>query len=106
MDYIGTDKDAPRSAPTYRESMGEKVREFNPVFGIFKHDELKAAFEAVINQKDWQAPIDAWVPVKDKFLTTCAIAYYTSDEAKQFGAAIDGKVRITSRGYRDGPCGC
>ena len=105
MDYIGTDKDAPRLAETYRESMGEKVREFNPVFGIFKHDELKAAFEAVMNQKDWQAPINAWVPGKDKFLTICAIAYYTSDEAKVANNTIS-RVRITSRGYRDGPCGC
>ena len=98
--------------PTYHESMGEKAEEFEKVFGPYGHAELLKAFEKVTNPDDWRDKIDTWIPLKDWDITSAAIAYFTSTEAKEEEARTDHKgiekdveVRITSCGYRMGPAG-
>jgi len=68
-------------------------------------DQLKTAFERVQDPADWKAAIDAEVPEAEVSHTVAAIEFYTGTEVQQLPATQPGMVRITSVGYRNGPCG-
>ena len=43
----------------------------------FSHDELVRAFDDVVTQSDWTAPIDALIPMERRTVTACAIRRFT-----------------------------
>jgi len=66
--------------------------------------ELRKAFEQVEDPEDWRGPISSLVEVADLDLVMTAISYFTGTEAVVEGFS-DELRRVTSEGYRLGPCG-
>ena len=76
---------------------------------------LRAAFEAVQNESDWRAPIDATIKVVNQELTREAVIWFTGcvpviTPVERYDASSgtyrsDVWVRVTAAGYRQGPCG-
>ena len=71
-------------------------------------ERLSNAFNAICNQKDWKAPIDAEIDI-----ISCGFSLDDAMEAVRFYTATDPSVsqtgqttyRIRSIGYRLGPAG-
>ena len=78
--------------------------------GEFLVADLHKAFNLVIDPEDWRGAIDAVIPAIEAPITTQAITFYTGTVAKETPVdpptGFDGEfVRVTSVGYRNGPCG-
>lgn len=71
----------------------------------FKRMELlQAAFALICNPDDWKAPIDCIVPFSDASFFYDAIVSITGTVPNS-ERQPDGSFRLTSVGYRMGPCG-
>lgn len=74
----------------------------------FKVSELKEVFDAIRNQKDWKAEINAWCYGEEVSAITAAIQYFTCT-TPEFHLHIPptGALRYVyhADGYRKGPAG-
>jgi hypothetical protein len=73
---------------------------------IYTRQELNDAFSMVTNPDDWKAPINKVIPgyPVTKTKVAAAIMFYTATVAT-FTDLDDGRCRVESAGYRNGPAG-
>lgn len=70
----------------------------------FSQAQLEAAFSAVQNPADWRAPVDSTVSASLLSLARAAVIHFTGAEVVVTQTGPDA-FRLTSVGYRNGPCG-
>ena len=70
----------------------------------FTQAELEAGFNLVRDPADWKASINAEVAPKDLPVVLAAIEHMTATTAT-VAAGENGRLRVTSVGYRMGPAG-
>jgi len=71
----------------------------------YTYGQLREAFTAAHDPKDWKAPISVWVPGEAVMLTVAAIEFYTATNPKVQLNTETMRYLITSEGYRQGPAG-
>ncbi len=72
----------------------------------YRLDQLAAAFDRVMNPRDWQAPIRSVIPAAERQVVERAVLWFT-DSVPAFEAAPGETDRlvITAPGYRIGRVG-
>jgi hypothetical protein len=72
----------------------------------YRHEQLAAAFDRVRDPRDWQAPIQAVIPVVERPLVEKAVVWFTNT-VPEFMPAPEAPDRLLVRapGYRLGPAG-
>jgi hypothetical protein len=70
----------------------------------YTRDQMEGAFHKVCNPKDWKASIRAIINEADRDLVRRAISFFTATDCA-FTPSGDGKLLVTSVGYRVGPAG-
>ena len=76
----------------------------NPQFSTgYRLEQLAAAFDRVMNPRDWQAPIRSLIPADERHVVEKAVLWFT-DTAPEFEPVpgeLD-RLMITAPGYRVG----
>jgi hypothetical protein len=69
----------------------------------FRFEQLAAAFDRVINGRDWQAPIRARIPVADRQIVETAVIWFT-ETVPSFETLPDdaGYLMVSAIGFRRG----
>jgi hypothetical protein len=67
-------------------------------------DLIQHAFSQICNPRDWKAPVDCVVPYAHASMFYDAIVSITGTVPTS-ERTIDGHMRMTAIGYRNGPCG-
>lgn len=69
----------------------------------FRLDQLAAAFDRVRDDRDWQRPIHAVIPVEDRLLVEEAVLWFTSTRPVFVEVpGVADRLVVTSEGYRSG----
>ena len=72
----------------------------------YRLHELAAAFDRVMNPRDWQAPIRSVIPAADRHLVEQAVLWFTHTTPTFEAAAGEAdRLVITAPGYRMGTRG-
>lgn len=84
--------------------------EYEATDGTFTVADLHKHYDRICNPDDWRAPIDVVVPKAETMITVAAIGFYTGTTCTT--NKVDGPEectgefwKVTSVGYRNGPCG-
>lgn len=72
--------------------------------GLQKQAECKVYFDLVKDPADWRNPIDSIVDTVNLTKTLVAITFFTGTQA-EYQDTGNRQYRVTSVGYRNGPCG-
>ena len=95
------------SAPLVRSTVTTNPRK-GKIMTHYTHQQLDEMFKRVANPDDWRAPIDCVVgSAGEMMLATAAIVFFTGTQP-DIAVASGGErphYRLTSVGYREGPCG-
>ncbi len=73
--------------------------------GVEGPDEMSKYFEMVCDKGDWKAPINAYCRREDAEKVKEAIVFFTATEPIFMPTLSPGWVRVTAKGYREGPAG-
>jgi hypothetical protein len=82
------------------DTIKREVKEITPSYGELK----RQAFSLICNPDDWKAPIDCEVPFHAASFFHEVIVYVTGT-VPESEKLPNGNFRMTSIGYRMGPCG-
>jgi hypothetical protein len=70
--------------------------------GEFRFDQLAAAFDRVIQGRDWQAPIRAIIAAEDRQLVETAVLQFTATKPAFAAGPGEDALTVTAAGYRRG----
>ena len=98
---------SPQGQPEPIRKGEETVATFSAVeYEGFTQDRLEDAFNRVADSADWRNPISAMIDACEIEEVRAAIEFYVGEAPEFQPYDDDGEfVRVTSRGYRLGPCG-